>query len=176
MRTLTRALILLVSPCLLMLSSPAGPAQAADPAVLVCTEAKPVTNQLPTAKKQCDFYDSAYELVVYDYCVDTVRGIPSPTNINDNIYFFSGARAGGNWVAATVTTCWIGDAVAQEGHTGQWGVMAAQTATGPLSQQNQVLCTQWYVQFKAGNPFSRDPDTFYGTTAFCGQPPLLTIP
>ena len=175
MRSLTRVSTLLVALCLSALSAPASHANAADPAVFVCTQAHPVIDPIDSLKKYCDFYDPTYELVVYDFCIDTVRGIPSPSNINDNEYVFTGARAGGNWVAATQTVCWIGDAVGQEAHTGQYGVMVGQVATGPMSQQNDSLCTQWFVQFKPGNPFGRDSSTFYGTPVYCGPPPLVSI-
>jgi hypothetical protein len=138
------------------------PAHAADPGVLVCDNAERLAGQL----EACDYFDPANQLVVYEYCFS--QAAPSPDKPTTyNLYTFTGALAGGRYVASISTSCWIGTARATQPGRGQWGYMAAGQASGPKTEASLQLCTQWSVYFVSGNPYGYDPAKAVPTTEKC---------
>jgi hypothetical protein len=160
-----RAALLAALPSFLLVA-PVAPAHAADPGLLVCAQAEARGQSIQV----CDFYDPAYDLVVYSICTEgMVRGaIPDTSDpIGRNTYTFTGAVVGGKFVKWSETYCRIGSAQAVEPHDGQFGFMSAGVAGGPRSEETLPVCTSWAVRFNPGDPRDHDPNTTYYTQEFC---------
>lgn len=152
MRTLLRT-----SLAVLAVTALATPARAADP---VCTTVDSVNHDV--AAPYCAVTDPSNDVIGFTTCI----GVGGP-DVNGRVtWAFTGGLMYGQYVASSTTYCWVGTARASYSVTGPVGFMVGE-ASGPTSEADDPICTQWALRFVPGNPHGKDPNTTYYTPIYC---------